>query len=80
MHGQIEWRVQSGCDDLTQHNLAPTIMVLMMMMLVIAVMIMVVVVMMTMIMLMIVVMIVVMMVLTSTCWHPPFPPWVTEVA
>ena len=25
-------------------------------------------------------MIVVMMVLTCTCWHPPFPPWVTEVA
>ena len=73
MHGQIEWRVQSGCDGLTQHNLAPTIMVLMVKMLV---MIMVGVVMMTMIMLIIVVM----MVLTSTCWHPPFPPWVTEVA
>ena len=80
MHGQIEWRVQSGCDGLTQHNLAPTIMVLMMVMLVIVVMIRVVVVMMTMIILMIVVMIVVMMVLTSTCWQPPFPPWVTEVA
>ena len=80
MHGQIEWRVQSGCDGLIQHNLAPTIMVLMMVMLVIVVMIRVVVVMMTMIILMIVVMIVVMMVLTSTCWQPPFPPWVTEVA
>ena len=77
MHGQIEWRVQSGCDGLTQHNLAPTIMVVMVRMLVI---IMVVVVMMTMIMLMIVVMIVVMMAPPRTCWHPHFPPWLTEVA